>query len=453
MVRVVQASWDYFSSQYGVSRQRATSGLGKLPATVAIPFEHPDVRVIIDTMFLEGTLQPIGIQRITTDVPEWAKVGLVTDKSSFCELVAEGVRRIANDLPELEASYRDWTDFACRLGEVLFRFHSLSAELAEKIAHHVRDLQREADDRLKDWVFQHFADLPSLPIAKGPVMVHHVPRYLALRRRPGEDRIALLVFDGLAIDQWVQIRERLTERVSGLTVEEGACFAWLPTLTSVSRQAVFSGLKPREFADSIRTTAREPSLWTRFWQENGLSKEEVFYQKGLKRTTQLACLEAAISNPRVKVAGLVVDMVDEIVPGAMLGKRGITSQISEWCETGFVEKLFFLLAEHGYQIYLTADHGNVEANGIGRINQGAISELRGERVRIYRSEALAGSIATKIEAFHSDLAGLPPNFLPLYADTRRAFVPKGEQIVAHGGISVEELIVPFVKVTVTRGGT
>ena len=143
-------------------------------------------------------------------------------------------------------------------------------------------------------------------------------------------------------------------------------------------------------------------------------------------------------------------MIDEIVHGAMLGKRGIAGQIHAWCETGFVEKLFLLLAEHGYQIYLTADHGNVDAEGIGRLSQGVVSELRGERVRTYRSETLASSVPAEIDAFRFDSPGLPPDFLPLYAETRGAFVPKGDQIVAHGGISVEELIVPFVKIQIAN---
>lgn len=311
-------------------------------------------------------------------------------------------------------------------------------------------LEDTVEHRVRGWLVQHYADLPSLPAAKGPVMAHHVPRYLALRRNAGEERVALLVFDGLALDQWFQIRERLTARLPGFSAEEGGCFAWLPTLTSVSRQALFSGLKPREFSNSIETTSQEPSLWARFWQENGLRKPEIVYQKGLKRTEQLAELEDAISRPATKVAGIVVDMVDEIVHGAMLGKRGIAGQINAWCETGFVEKLFLLLAEQGYQIYLTADHGNVDAEGIGRLSQGVVSELRGERVRTYRSETLAASVPSEIDAFRFDSPGLPPDFLPVYAGTRGAFVPKGDQIVAHGGISVEELIVPFIKINIKR---
>lgn len=451
MVRTVQDAWSRFLSQYGIQSDR-TSNDDAMDARpeVLVPFEHPDVKVIIDTMFLEGALQPVRAHDLPRDLPEWIKVGLVDDPRALGELISEGAKRIAADLPAVEASYRDWVEMARRLGEIIARFNGLNAGTAEPIQQQIHALQRAADDRLKDWLFHHYADLPSLPAAKGPVMVHHVPRYLALRRNAGEDRVALLVFDGLAMDQWIQIREYLVARLPDFSADEGGCFAWLPTLTSVSRQALFSGLKPREFSNSIETTSQEPSLWTRFWQENGLRKPDVVYQKGLKRTDQLADLEEAIARPNVKVAGIVVDMIDEIVHGAMLGKRGIAGQISAWCDTGFVEKLFLLLAEHGYQIYLTADHGNVDADGIGRINQGVVTELKGERVRTYRSEALAALVPSDIDAFRFDSPGLPPDFLPLYAATRGAFVPKGDQIVAHGGISVEELIVPFVKIEIAK---
>jgi hypothetical protein len=446
MLRAVQASWGHFLSQFGIQRNT----VAEAQLSLSIPFEHPDVRVIVDTLFLEGALQPVGVYGSPTDMPGWIKVGIVEDPHAIGNLVSEGVKRIAADLPAVGSSHRDWVEMARRLGEVICRFNGLNVKIAEPIHDQVRTMQSAADDRLKDWLFQHFADLPSLPTAKGPVMVHHVPRYLALRRSAGEDRVALLVFDGLAMDQWVQIREYLAARLSGFSTDEGGCFAWLPTLTSVSRQALFSGLKPREFRSSIETTSQEPSLWARFWQENGLRKSEVMYQKGLKRTEQLAELEDAISKPATKVAGIVVDMIDELVHGAMLGKRGIAGQINTWCETGFVEKLFLLFAKHGYQIYLTADHGNVDAEGIGRLSQGVLSELKGERVRSYRSETLAASVPSEIDAFRFDNPGLPTDFLPLYARTRGAFVPNGDQIVAHGGISVEELIVPFIKINIER---
>ena len=444
-LRALQDSWDRFLTQHGVRSQRSVDTDRDSAHVFSIPFDHPDVRVIVDNMFFEGALQQVGIEGDPSSLPAWARVGLKSDASALGDLVGEGAKRVGAELPGTDSSHRDWSDFARRLGEIIYRFHSLSAQQANDVQQQVRALQRDADTRLTEWVFEHFADLPSLPAAKGPVMVHHVPRYLAMRRGAGEERIALLVFDGLAMDQWFQIREHLAARAPDLIVEENACFAWLPSLTSVSRQALFSGLKPREFPDSIETTSKEPSLWARFWQENGLRKPEIFYRKSLKRTGQLDELADAVAQPAIKVAGIVVDMIDEIVHGATLGKRGITGQIAEWCDTGFVERLFYLLAKHGYRIYLTADHGNVEAEGIGRLSQGVVSELRGERVRTYRSDALIASVPEDIDAFRLDLAGLPADFFPLYAGTGGAFVPKGDQIVAHGGISVEELIVPVAK--------
>ena len=449
LLRIVQDAWYRYLERNGVIGSRLSEpSHEEYVARIEVPFDHPDVRAIIDSMFMDGTLHPLSVQGVPTGIPEWAKVGVVQDPAALRNLVLEGIKGLLDSLPTLESSHRDWSQMARRFGEILARFHGLDVARADSIRESVAELQRLADERLHAWVAKHYADLPSLPVAKGPVMVHHVPRFLSMRRGAGEDKVALLVFDGLAVDQWIQIRERVAKYSPKIGFEEGACFAWLPTLTSVSRQALFSGLKPREFADSIETTAQEPSQWSRFWQDHGLRANEVMYRKGIKRTDQLEELDTALSNSAIKVAGLVVDTVDEIVHGAILGKRGIANQIDSWCESGFVDSLFALLLGRGYHIYLTADHGNVEAVGVGRPNQGVVAETRGERVRVYRSEALLSESAVVCPgAIKLEIAGLPANFMPLFAGARTAFVTQGEQLVVHGGISVEELIVPFVKVS------
>jgi hypothetical protein len=449
VLRIVQDAWYRYLEHIGIVGSRVSEPLpAEWGAKIDVPFNHPDVRTIIDSMFMEGMLHPLSVQDLPTGVPKWVNVGIVQDPAALRNLVLDGIKNLIGSLPTLESSHRDWSQLARRFGESLSRYHAMDAARADGIRDRVAELQRLADERLYAWVGKHYADLPSLPVVKGPVMVHHIPRFLSMRRSVGEDRIALLVFDGLAVDQWIQIREHLVKYSPKVGFEEGTCFAWLPTLTSVSRQALFSGLKPREFADSIETTAQEPSQWSRFWQDHGLRTKEVMYRKGIKRIDQLDELETALSNPAIKVAGLVVGTVDEIVHGAILGKRGIANQINSWCESGFVDRLFTRLLDHGYHVYLTADHGNVEAIGVGRPNQGVVAETRGERVRAYRSDALLSESAIGCPgAIKLEIAGLPANFMPLFAGARTAFVTQGEQLVVHGGISVEELIVPFVKVS------
>ena len=309
-------------------------------------------------------------------------------------------------------------------------------------------LRERVDPVFWSWCEQRLPTLPSVPSAHAPAMLHRTVDFLAARRTAGEKKVALLVFDGLALDQWATIREELLRAGGKFAFDEATTFAWLPTLTSVSRQAIFSGLRPREFADTIDGTAAEKSLWVRAWQDRGLKLPEVVYQKTLQRVEQLPALEELISHPAVKVAGLVVDMVDELIHDAKLGKRAVAQQIREWCATGFVEQIFRLLFQQGFHIYLTSDHGNTEARGVGKPAEGATADVRGERVRIYRSDALRRTTAEAWPAARQlDLPGLPPSVLPLYADHGAAFVAVGEPVVVHGGASIEELVVPFVRVS------
>lgn len=448
-LRVVQDAWYRYLSKLGLTGLRtAEPEAPDYIPQIDITFEHHDIRVIVDSMFLDGTLHPLEIQGVPVSLPEWAKAGVVQDPAAMRNLVLEGIKNLGEELPGVTSPYRNWTHFARRIGEVISRFHSLDTARAFSLKTDMQDLVVRADSELQAWVQAHYADLPSLPAAKGPVMVHQVPRYLAMRRSSGEEKIALVVFDGLAVDQWTQIRENLVQHAPRLMFDENACFAWLPTLTSVSRQALFSGLRPREFAEYIETTSKEPQHWIRFWQDQGLRANEILYRKAIKRIDELPELQELLSNPGLKVAGLVVDTVDEIIHGAVLGKRGVAAQINSWCESGFIDRLFAMLLDQGFHIYLTADHGNAEALGIGRPNQGVASELRGERVRTYRSETMIADTATSLpDSFRLDIAGLPANFMPLFAGGRGAFVPKGDQVVVHGGMSLEELIVPFVKVS------
>jgi hypothetical protein len=448
-LRVLQDAWYRYLERLGVIGSRvAELHVHDYAHSIDVPFDHAQIRVVVDSLFLDGSLHPLEITGGVTGIPEWARVGVIEDPYAMRNLVVEGVKLLQENLPSLEDSYRDLSQFARRFGELLARFHRLEIERANGVRNQVEALQQQIDTCLLGWVKQHYADLPSLPAVKGPVMVHQVPRYLALRRAAGEARVALLVFDGLSVDQWVHIREHLAKCAPTMLFDESTSFAWLPTLTSVSRQALFSGLRPREFEASIEHTSKEPALWSSFWQGEGLRANQVVYRKSIKRVGDLPALAEQLSNQAVKAAGLVIDTVDEIVHGAVLGKRGIASQIVNWCETGFVEQLFTLLLDNGYHIYLTADHGNVEAIGAGRINEGALPDLRGERARAYRSETLRDqALAVCPDAVQLKIPGLPESFLPLFAAERTAFVTKGEQLVVHGGISVEELIVPFVKVS------
>ncbi|MGA7410082.1 MAG: PglZ domain-containing protein, partial [Bryobacteraceae bacterium] len=184
-----------------------------------------------------------------------------------------------------------------------------------------------------------------------------------------------------------------------------------------------------------------------FWAEHGVSLPQVFYLKGLGDLSNLQSVADACANPQFKVLGLVVDKVDRIMHGMELGSSGMHNQVQQWAAGGFLSALIDLLLETGFAVFLTADHGNVESVGCGSPREGVTAEMRGERSRIYSDVVLRDTVASKFpNATVWKPIGLPDDFLPLLAPDRRAFVKQGDRTVAHGGITLEEVVVPFIQV-------
>jgi hypothetical protein len=158
-------------------------------------------------------------------------------------------------------------------------------------------------------------------------------------------------------------------------------------------------------------------------------------------------VEQVIAGPKMRVIGLVVDHIDHMMHGMTLGLPGLHQQLRLWLRSGFLASLIQRLVQGGYQIYLTSDHGNVVARGIGRPGEQSLADLKGERVRVYPNETLRNRVQ---QAFAAAVAwpteGLPPDFYPLLAPGRSAFITAGETTVSHGGNLLEEVIVPYVKV-------
>ena len=98
--------------------------------------------------------------------------------------------------------------------------------------------------------------------------------------------------------------------------------------------------------------------------------------------------------------------------------------------------------------YLTADHGNVTATGIGNPREGVLAETRGMRARVYDRPEFRDAVATRFPASICwPNHGLPPARYVLLAGHLTAFTDDGDEIVAHGGIALEEVMVPFVAIS------
>ena len=443
----LQERWPLFLSRLGSAHQvREDSpeyGL-KYPGPDRLPFDHQDIKVYIDNLFLEGKLTPVEAKGIEVDAGSWVRSGIATSGVDDDELrISRLFGLVEKELPTAEARYSDWTAFALKWAELSSLVHcGNSTEYQTRL----REIGDALNATFAVWLVDHYSSLINLP-PTNPAMLHHVPRRLARDiEDSGSSRAALIVVDGLALDQWVTIRQFLQKQDANLVMRESATFAWIPTLTSVSRQSIFSGKPPLYFPSSINSTNSEEKLWKQFWEGHGLSRLDVAYQRGLGDSDAAGVLDSAIHPGKTKGGGLVVDKVDKIMHGMQLGSAGMHNQIKQWCQGGFLAALVGQLLEYGYEVWLTADHGNIQCEGKGRPSEGVIAETRGERVRVYPTPELRAQVAGAFPfAYEWQPVGLPADYFPLVAGGRDAFVNPGDAIVGHGGVAIEEVIVPLVK--------
>jgi len=409
-----------------------------------IPFDHEDIKVYLDNLFLEGKLTPVEFTNICIDDHPWVKCGIKTSQENHeNERIYQLFNQIEKEVPLIEATYSEWISYAIKWAELnSLIYQSENKDFLIKVV----GVREKVNNHFAQWLIQHYSSLCSLSPAN-PVMVHHIPNHLLhYCEKESCKRIALIVVDGLALDQWKTMRNIIQEKNSDIIITEKALFAWIPTLTSVSRQSIFSGKSPYYFESSINRTDKEEKLWKKFWEESNFSKMDIAYLKGLGDGNAKDKITSEINIERTHVLGLVIDKVDKIMHGMQLGSAGMLNQISQWMGNGFLSSLINLLIDYDFEVWLTADHGNIQCEGIGSLPEGVIPDTQGERVRVYPSPDFRKKYAEVYSFAHQwEPCGLPENYYPLVISGNEAFAIQGKTSVAHGGISLEEVIVPFIK--------
>lgn len=415
-----------------------------------LPFGHDDVRVYMDNLFVEGLLEPTTTVQPIED-GRWFGVGIAGSPASSAEgRFAHLLDELGSSIPDAEAAtFQDWQEFALRWGTwVRLRWQTQPSRDID--SEHAADaFAQRVQESFSAWLFRHYGPMSSLPYLPRPVLGHHVPHYLAHHLgRGGCERVALLVIDGMAIDQWRIVQGSL----ESYKVEEHAIFSWIPTLTQIGRQAIFSGRIPLEFAASIEGTYREPHLWGNFWQDHGLTPNAIQYLKpqGKKESFEPLANDilSAADDHRVKVIGAVIGLIDQNMHQIGLGTPGLHGLVDVWAKTKQLSNLVGGLLQRGMTVFITADHGNVFGRGFGKPDVGVTAQQRGERAHIFRNKDFRDKTALLYpDAFEWPSVGLPEDYFPLIAPYGSCFMPEGKEAVSHGGIALEEVMVPFIKIS------
>jgi hypothetical protein len=453
--RFLSERWPLF-----LAREIAASQDGLIEATraldpivagpVDLPFGDKEVRVYLDTLFLDGQIPPVkGVDRRALPA-DWMRLGVApltdADRAERFQLKTE---QLAAEIPATDAPHQQWLAFGRRLGEWLAARWRLA--LPAEAESNARAFHLKAEKAFAEWLQSRFSGLLCLPPVPAPLVVHQVAPHMAKGwNAQGKPKRALIVVDGMNWAQWSLLRQDLLLGCEK-EIQEGSILAFVPSITQVSRQAIFAGDLPWNFADSIHTTAKEEGRWRSFWEGHGAMKPQVgylLYGEGEPSESFLDRLDALTSKPVTRVVGLVLGQVDKLTHGTagVMSGRELQKSVAAWAETGLLHRVIEHLLTAGYEIWLTADHGNVECTGVGNPDTGSLTEERSERALVFSYKNLRDATAAKFPtAVQWGEAGLPDTYFPLVAANFAAFTGAGKQTLSHGGISIEEMVVPFVR--------
>ncbi len=305
-----------------------------------------------------------------------------------------------------------------------------------------------------------------------PLMSHHLFEEKILPVIDKEVPTFFIVIDNLRFDQWKAIQPIFLETFRLL--EEDTYYSILPTATQYCRNAIFAGLLPIEIEKKF------PVQWRNDDEEGGKNLfEEEFFKGQLKRLRRedirysytkvvhhndgqqlVSNIHNLLQNDLNIIIYNFVDMLShartemEVLKELTGDERSYRSITRSWFEHSPLYQALKKISDKKFNLVLSTDHGSVRVKTPYKVigDKQTTSNLR------YKHGRNLNYDAKEVLAFRDPReAGLPsPNvnssfifaredgFL-CYPNNYNYYVNYYKNTFQHGGVSLEEMIVPVIK--------
>lgn len=321
----------------------------------------------------------------------------------------------------------DWSEMAKTIDAVSTIFiDAVKAGLEQEFSLTLASI----NDSFQQWLDDnYFLQQNSSHILRAPCVNKALP-HLTHCHQSG-DKVALMVVDGMAYWQYVILRESL-QKLEVATADD-ITLSWLPSITRLSRQALFRGGVPLQ--DYNQNPTEESKLWCNYWQSQGIGSWQIqsIYDSD----------EFAVNEGVTRLAVVTVEMDDKM--HAAHDYRDLLTLTENWAPR-FAERIV-TLKQLGFTIYLTTDHGSKFATGWRALTPVEKVFLykdgsRGKRHLIYNN-------STEMNNFYRsaiDDVALLKHDNWLCVRNNKCFARQSSTAITHGGCSLSEVVIPFIRI-------
>lgn len=364
--------------------------------------------------------------------------------------------------------WRTWIDCYVQMAEWDLRLDELPA--ADDLRETHRLEKQECQSEFARYVENHYCDWlvgKDSPVLSVDVIYKHVLPEVQVGKQ-----VLFAVLDCMRLDHWLTIQPLLQPYFD---ITTHYYYSILPTSTSYARNAIFSGLFPLELAQ------RYPNLWTEIDEENTsinrhekklmcmllerhgiVLKPSPQYFKIFDVRGETEYLQWMNSVPRISLAALVVDFIDilthkrsemSLLKQLIPDEAAFRTAVRGWFQHSGLFKILKLLAERGVTVVLTSDHGSVLSERPARVssNQVASSGIRFKLGSEIHVDEEVGLRITDPKRYRLPDDSTQKNYVLAKEDYYFVYATQyndyKDQFVGgfqHGGISLEEMILPCV---------
>lgn len=286
------------------------------------------------------------------------------------------------------------------------------------------------------------------------------------------EKVFMVVIDNFRYDQWCSVRGALSE---SFNIDERLYCSILPTATQYARNAIFSGLMPLQISkmfpqlwvdedsDEGKNLNESPmitTLFDRYRRKCRFSYHKINDSAGAEKL--LRELPNLDQNDLNVVVLNFIDMLSHSRTESRMMRELASSDaayrsLSEsWFRHSNTLELFKRIASRGYTVVLTTDHGTIRVDNPLKIvgDKGTNTNIR---YKVGRN--LSYNNRQVVELKHPVRCGLPePNVSSVYVmatgrdffvypNNYNQYVSHFEGTFQHGGVSMDEMLVPLVTLT------